>query len=70
MGSATEGPSSANPGPQDAVEGDPADPTRICWTQWLRAQEADQACDRSPRVLRPPPDPDDEALLRRLLGDD
>ena len=69
MGPVTEGPPSANPGPNDGPDGEPADLTHICWTQWLREQEAGQASDGPPRVL-PPPGPDDDARLRRLLGED
>lgn len=47
MGTAAERQPSENPGPED----EPADLTRICWTQWLRVQEDAPASARPPLVL-------------------
>lgn len=59
MGPAAEPPSLAG------TEGDvPLDPTKICWTQWMRAQEEGPEDARPPLVRSPLGELTEEALNR------
>lgn len=64
MGPATEPPSPA--GTEDDV---PLDPTKICWTQWLRAQEEAPEHARPPLARSPRRELTEEALSRLFRGD-
>lgn len=58
------GPAAEPPSPAD-TEGDvPLDPTKICWTQWLRAQEEGPEHARPPRERSPRGEFTEEALSR------
>ncbi len=59
MGLAAEPPSPA--GTEDDV---PLDPTRICWTQWLRAQEEGPEDARPPLARSPRGEVTEDALNR------